>query len=552
MAAITACLVIPTISYWPALDAGFYFDDLQNIVEATPLHWGEITLNNIKHGIENAFMPRRIVANLSFALNYRVGDLNPKGFHLVNIFIHLATGLALSWVALMMALHRSRAKNNYLAEFITSLMISLLFLLHPLNTQAVTYIVQRMASMSTLFFLIAFGCYLYARNWATKPTKISVYILCTIFWLLSLGSKEIAFAFPIVTATYEFSFNRPNLVNHIRRKISDGTIWKWLIVIFLSLVIISVLLMSYAKPYLAWNNNFTGRDFNGYQRVLTQSRAHFFYLSLLLWPAPSRLNLDHHFPLSESLFNPWTTFPAILFWAFVFFLSVRLLRKHPGYGFPMLMYLVLHGIESGPINLELVFEHRMYLPMTALALLATSAVLDLRPTYRKFVWLLLGVLAFPLAFATYSRNETWSDFVALHYDTAQKSPNKFRPQYNLGTELGKLGRYGEALKALNRALEINPKDSNAHNQMGNCYSLMGLKAQALLEYEKAIELNPKHAEAVYNLATLYDRKKEYEKAKHYYHMFLLIAPPSLENYRKKVHMRLMILGSNRQSKIRAR
>ena len=539
--AIGVCLIVTTIVYLPSLDAKFYFDDLQNIEIASALHWEKITWANFIDGMRNTYAIHRPVANLSFALNHLFGGLNPKGYHLANLLVHLATGLTLAWVSFMLTFHRGRTETDHSTRFILAFMISLLFLVHPLNIQAVTYVVQRMTSMSALFFLLAFGCYLYARNWAGKSKKIFLYFFCVLFWLIALGCKEIAFVFPLVIIVYEYAFHHKNLVEKIRQVISNRKVWKLATVVLLGLFVLALFMYSYIEPTFGWNETFASRNYNGYQRVLTQSRVQVFYLSLLFWPAPSRLNLDHNIRLSKSFYDPLNTVPAILFWIIVILLALFLLHRYPFYGFPLMMYLVLHLIESGPINLELIFEHRMYLPMTALAMLATNAILDLRMKRRLIVWVILGVLIFPLSFAAYSRNLTWSDSIAFHYDTASKSPEKFRPQYNLGTELGKLSRCGEAIKALTKALTIKPKDSMTYNQLGNCYLLTGLIKKASQKYEQAVLYNPQNAEAVYNLATVYFRMKKFERSKNYFEKFLLIAPPYLKQYQKNARRRLMMI-----------
>jgi tetratricopeptide (TPR) repeat protein len=156
------------------------------------------------------------------------------------------------------------------------------------------------------------------------------------------------------------------------------------------------------------------------------------------------------------------------------------------------------------------------------------------------------VLAVPLAAASYRRNLTWSDWFEFHHDCARKSPDKYRPQYNLGTHLGMHGRYFEAIPFLKKAISIRPGSSEAHNQLGAVYERINLPDKALLEYRQAVELGPKNAQAHYNLALLLDGRGRAQEAAAFYRRFVEIAPPGLEPYRKQVLQRLQALSLMQQ------
>jgi hypothetical protein len=226
---------------------------------------------------------------------------------------------------------------------------------------------------------------------------------------------------------------------------------KYPIVLGGSLVLVAIgwLGWTIAGDSFSWTETMPGRDYTGMERVLTQGRVQFFYLSLLLWPASSRLNLDHAFTVSRSLLEPATTLLAFVLIAVIVIMAMRSIRTRPTLAFPVLGYLLLHSMEAGPVNLELVFEHRMYMPMTMLALLVG---LNLRPASMKHAlttYAILLVVGALLAASTYQRNLVWGDPLTFHRDIAAKSPEKFRPQYNLGTS-GRArnpGRSGNGFRA---------------------------------------------------------------------------------------------------------
>lgn len=540
-------VALTVIAYLPSLKAGFYFDDLFNFVEVSALHWDELSLANTVEAIRSALLKRRVVANLTFGLNHRFGGLDPWGYHAVNLLIHLATGAVLGWVAWLLALEPPRRQNSSRVALRMAVASTIVFLVHPINIQAVTYVVQRMSSLAALFSLLSLGFYIQGRRGIPAQRAWLSFLLAFVSWLAALGSKENALVLPAVAVAYELCFRRGDwgmwierLAAHPKRRLLQAG------VAAAAVVLIGLMVAYVGKPALSLNEAFPNRDFNSMERMLTQARVQLFYLSLVLWPAPSRLNLDHEFEISRSLLSPSSTLAAVVFWIAVVIGAYLLVRWRPNYGFPVVAYLLLHTIESGPINLELVFEHRMYLPMAALVILMTAALVGASPRARTSMLSALLVAAIPLTVATYHRNQTWSDPVAFHLDTASKSPNKFRPQYNLGTELGKLGRCFAAIPVLKKAIEIEPDKSEPHTQLGNCYLYINLPDKAFDEYREAVSLDPNNAEAVYNLAFIFDSRGQHSNAVENYRRFLEIPRSDLTEAREKARLRLIELVAVRE------
>ena len=137
-----------------------------------------------------------------------------------------------------------------------------------------------------------------------------------------------------------------------------------------------------------------------------------------------------------------------------------------------------------------------------------------------------------LAVSTYQRNVVWGDPVSFHRDVAQKSPAKFRPQYNLGTELGARGMFDEAGVALERALRIRPDSSRAHNQLGNVYLMTSRPRQAERYYRLAVNHDPCNAEALFNLASVLMSQGRYAEQRDVLEQFIQVAPPYLEEQKQ--------------------
>lgn len=539
---VAAVCAAATISvYAPSLRAGFYFDDQPNIVEVEALHWTSASLAGVSAVLRDGRAARRPIANLSFALNHLYAGLDPTGYHLVNLLIHLAAGAALAWVAHLGV--RNGAPGPVSA--LPAIFAAALFLLHPLNTQAVTYVVQRMSSLAALFSLLCLGCYFCARQ--RQGTPRALYLGASgVCLLLSCGSKETGLALPFVLGLYELCFHRRGWIERGRAAWASrtplGALTAVCAVSIAAWIAWTLIEASALSRHFGWSEIFPGRTFSGSQRVMTQPRVLFFYLSLLVWPSPSRLSLEHDFPLSLSLTEPWTTGLAIASWLGIAALGVGLARSRPRYGFPLLAFLAFCAIESGPINLELVFEHRMYLPMAALALLGSVLAADLPPRRRLVAGVAAALLAVPLAVATRERNELWADRLAFHRDCALKAPGKFRPAFNYATRLGHAGHYAQALEELQRAAGLRVENPvTLHVQLGAANAALGRYAEALAELQRAVQLEPRHPEALFNLAQLLDRRGESSRAIPHYRVFLEVAPRRLATEARWVRARLASL-----------
>jgi Flp pilus assembly protein TadD len=376
-----------------------------------------------------------------------------------------------------------------------------------------------MASLATLFVLLSMAMYLAGRTRALRGPKALWYAISALFLALGLGTKETAAIVALVLLTYEWCFHRAEWRSRFRQ-IWSGSALKRLVLVVLAVSIAGLA----TAGLLAWvggnpfrlSESWPGRDFNGIERVLTQTRAHWLYLSLLVWPAPGRLNLDHDFAVSRGLLQPPSTLFASIGLVLLVGIALYLSFKRPRVGFPLLAYFEFHALESGPVNLELVFEHRMYLPMAMLAV-AVAAILDrIRRPARAFA-LAGGVVCLVLlAGATRVRNETWSDPVALAYDIAQKSPSKPRVHMNLGGAYRRAGLYEEAETAFRRALDLDPYGWNAHFGLGSLYLAMGRPEAALAEFQEVLRLRPMNMRAAYSIGQSLEDLGRRDEAFRYY------------------------------------
>ena len=181
--ALLAIAAITVLAYYPGMTGGFYFDDEQNLLEVAALHWNELSASTVTAALQDAHLRSRPVANLSLALNHLGSGLAPASYRWTNLAIHIAVGFALFWVITLFQRHHGIGPGNRNV----ALLAVLLFLVHPLNIQATTYIVQRMASLATLFVLLSLGSYVTGRFSAARPVRLTWYAVAGLCQLAQFG-----------------------------------------------------------------------------------------------------------------------------------------------------------------------------------------------------------------------------------------------------------------------------------------------------------------------------------------------------------------------------
>jgi len=247
------------------------------------------------------------------------------------------------------------------------------------------------------------------------------------------------------------------------------------------------------------------------ERLLTQFRIVIFYISLLFYPNPARLNLDHDFAISHSLIDPPTTLLCLALILALIAMAVWSAKKERLLSFCILWFFGNLVIESSIIGLELVFEHRLYLPFVFVSLATVTLVWR----YIKQDWVRVTVLCVAALFLciwTYERNKVYGDAVTLWQDCVAKSPWKPRPYSNLATALKDSGRPAEAVVYFNKSLELKPDSAEVHSNLGNALSKLGQTDEAIEHYKKALNLKPNFSDAHYNLALALARQGKTDEA----------------------------------------
>ncbi len=516
--AAAAILLLGVLCYLNALHGELVFDDLEQLVKNPLLRDLGAALGPRGY----AAQPQRYVAYATFALNFRAGGFEPFGWHVVNVAIHLGNAL-LVWELVRLAFRSPRLRTSALAPASEAIAFAsgALFVAHPLATQAVSYVVQRLTSLATLFYLLAVVLYL---AWRLRPpgrARPLLYAGVLVSALLAFRTKEIAFTLPVAVALVEWAF-------------LDGGRRRWLAVVpvaVLSLLIPLTLLDLGGAPadVLASADARTrvqavvSRTDYLRTEVVVVAR----YLGLLALPVGQVL--DHDVPIRRSWLAPDVALSALLLAALSGLAGWLAWRTRagarpepldPGGRFVALgiaWFFVALSVESSLIPIDDVMnEHRVYLPsaglMPAVAVAAAFLFRRLDPGRVARDTALAGALAGAvLGVATWNRNRVWRDDLALWSDVAAKSPNHWRAQKSLGAALFRRNRIPEAVEAFRRHAAIFPDEPISRMQLGVALYVAGRPSEAEAELRRAVQLAPRDPEVLFNLAFLLlelDRRPE--------------------------------------------
>ncbi len=516
--------------YSSNLDGPFIFDD-SRIQNNPQLHVTDLSLHNlIKAGFESS--PKtRPVAYISFALNYYFHDFQTQGYHLVNICIHaLAAILLFLLIRTTLGLEPLRAK--YGPHTWLPFAAALIWAVHPLQTQSVSYIIQRMNSLSAMFYIMS--VYLYARGrLASVPGRKWLLVSGAVLaGLLALGSKETAATLPFFIFLYEWFFFQDMDFIWLKRQVIPGS---------LALLAFMLLVLLYlgTNPLETITVSYSNREFTLSQRLLTEPRIVVFYISLVLFPYPGRLNLDHHIIPSTGFFSPTATIISAMILLFLVIAALASAKKQRLTSFCLIWFLGNLVIESSFLGLELIFEHRNYLPSMMLVLLVLTLILPiLKHSWLKIVFLCLVVLT--LSVWTFERNRAWNDRISIWGDSAAKSPAKARPHNNFGVALKDKGRLDSATGNFKQTILLDPKFTEAYNNLGNTYMLLGKYDEALHYYRRGLDISPENPLIHVNLANTLVKHWELEEALLHYGEALRLNPDYEEAHLNFLSTRRMI------------
>jgi protein O-mannosyl-transferase len=528
------------LAYSDTFHVPFVFDDVGLIVK-NPLIRNLNFSNLFSHSIPGADsgMMMRIVAYLTLALNFKIGGLDVTGYHLFNLAVHIFSALLVYKLVLRtlgLPFFQDEAQGSsskvqgpttqnakLKTQYFIPLFTALLFAVHPIQTQAVTYVIQRMTSLAAFFCLLSLTSYIDARLKLERKEvgkSLTWFIIALAAAVAAMKTKEIAFTLPIVIALYDFLF----LGGNLRKRLLILT------PLLLTMLIIPLSLISTKTPLaeVVSKANVASRVAHGVSRfdyLCTQFLVIVSYLRLLVLPVNQ--NLDHDFPLHPHFFAPEVLF-SFLFLAAVFGVGVYLacfgkfrsrITDHDSrvtapesrlIGFGILWFFITLAVESSIIPIpDVMNEHRLYLPSVGFFLAVVAAAawllrrLSDRPALLKAAPVLAALITLTLTGATFARNQVWQDEVGLWKDVIAKSPGDVRGYNSLGIYYDRRGDHGQAIAYYQRAIAIKPHDPEALFNMGVAEANLNHAGQAIYWYQRALAVKPDDPKTYYNIGVSY-------------------------------------------------
>jgi hypothetical protein len=536
--------VLALLVYSNTFTVPFHYDDKLNIVDTArvkDLH---------------TFWPpsgMRWSGYLTFALNYHFGGLDTTGYHAVNLLVHILNAFLVYWLVLLtfrtpyyaqeaaQTTGTERRKNA-----LTALFAALLFAAHPVQTGAVTYIVQRFASLATFFYLLSLTTYVRARLIPLSPdrddhhngtkalAKWSLYAASLLAAVLAMATKEIAFTLPVVIILYEVFF----LSSGSTRRVSVIKRILYLLPFLLTLAIIPLVITQFGtnlKNAFSATNEISRHDY-----LLTQFRVIVTYLRLLFFPVDQSISYDY--PIYRTFADPAVLSSFLLLASLAGLGAVLFIRSrafsHPArlISFGIFWFFITLSVESSIIPIaDVIFEHRLYLPGVGASIAVTATagwlVEVLQKRYRRAGTVVVAAGAIVVAVlgtAAFMRNTVWKSEFTLWEDAVKKYPGALQAQNMLGILYQAQGNSMEAMNAYRRALALNPSYAEAHVNLGSIYVDQGMLDEGMKEYMAALNLRSLDdidtANLFINIGYCYLKKGLPDRAIEFYNYALPMVP----------------------------
>lgn len=502
-------LILVLVAYSSAFSNDFIWDDEFLIRDNIAIRsFGNIAkifktyLAASSGNLNNFYRP---IQELSYMIDMAVWKNNPFGYHLTNVLLHAIAALCVYLLSM-------RILGNASAAFITAA----LFGIHPINTEAVTYVAGRADSLYLLFFLASFILFLKATDGLKEGKSIGpgYYAVSMACAALSVMSKEIGVILPLFLLLYVFSFHR---LDGLRNR---------LLALCLPYAGISAAYIIVRRTILDFSHiapSFNTATVDFFLRMFAEARVICLYLWLLI--APFGLHMERMTTIPRSIFG-YMVIPALAFIGFLLTALWLCRRKSPGIFFGGAWFFVglIPVANIVPIN-SFVAEHWLYLPAIGIYMIAAVGIsgfffknesenaLNIR---RIIGWLVVAAILIFYGTLTFERNKDWKDEITFFKSTLKHVPDNARLHLNFGNTYTELGRYDEAIQEYLIAVKFFPEYAEAYNNLGSSYRKIGDLQKAKEYLDKSLELDPKSAVTIRLRGNIYEIDGDSQKAEEMY------------------------------------
>ena len=495
-------VVVCAVVYINSFDGKFFLDDARSILESHRIR----DLSKLSHVMVGA----RPLVNLTFAVNYAVGEFQVAGYHAVNLLIHILAGLTL--FALMYRLTQTEMLRGRFGRAGPGLamVVAAIWLVHPLQTQSVTYIVQRAESMMGLFYLLTLYCVV---RGATSDRGMGWYGCAVVAAALGMGSKSVAVTIPVVAFLMDAALLSGSFRASVKRR--------WGLYVGLVCAVVGVLAVTgMMRALLAPRATTAAVGFGvqgtpWYTYAATQPGVILHYLRLAFVPYPQCL--DYVWPDPQS--GVEVAWPALVLLVLAG-ATIWAWTKHRWLGFVGAFFFVVLGPTSSIVPIaDRMFEHRMYLPLASVIIVVVAAGYWLtcrivQPASRAaVVWWAAGLVVVALGARTIARNSDYHDEVRMWTSILELRPNNARAALAIGTSLYDRGDLAGAEARCRQAIALNERYARAYFTLGRVLVADKLRlGEATEAFAKAVALRPTNAKYHYNYGVVLSEVGRVEEA----------------------------------------
>ena len=500
--------VIGLIAYANSFGGSFIFDDETSISENPHIRhlW---PLVKTMAAPPKSTVAGRPVASLSLAINYAISGYSVWSYHVFNLIIHIFAGLTFYGI-IKQTLLSERLKNRF-AENATAIawVSAVVWLVHPVQTESVTYVVQRTESLMGLFYLLT----LYSAIQAMQSGGNSLWpVISVVCCGLGMGSKEVMVTAPILVLLYDRAFFAGSFAAALRRR------WELYTGLAATWVILAALLWSCPRQEQIEGFSIT----KSLNYTMNQGVVIMHYLRLAVWP--SGLCFDYSWPITKN----WRILaPPIIVILAMLAITTRGLIRNRLWSYPLVWFFGVLAVTSSfvPVK-DLAFEHRMYLPLAGPVVLVVSAgyIFLESLSAKKTGVIVAAVIIVVLSIVTLHRNNDYRSALSIWQSVLKISPDNARAHDNLGNAFQLQGRLDEAVAHYNKALQADANSAAIHNNLGSVLLQQEDLDKAVSYFGEALRLNPNYADAHNNMGIALSLKGKYDEAVSHYRRALQLRP----------------------------
>ena len=510
--------------YANALPNSFAYDDRVTVEENLFIRdWTNLrrffSADYYSRSEEYSFRP---LVTLTYFIDYSLFGLRPWGYHLTNLLLHLLAGITLYFLAKKILLHRGPA-----------MLAALIFIVHPVQTEAVAGISFREDLLCALFFFLSLLIYISSER---KKNRVvtdnpesgdifqpggsnTVYCISIFLFLLALLSKEMAVTLPLVIVAYELIIRRQRLTSLFRPRI----ITFFLIAGLYLLSRFGLLYQQGTLPATPEFGNIITRLFLVFKGLGLYGKLAFF---------PVNLTVEYADPFPPVVWSNYLLLPALLTTAFLLTAWLRRRRRPVGaFGLAFFVITLLPILNLVP-NSRLGAERFAYLPILGISLWGAETLSGILSESRQKSWiqLLIGLIFLSLAAGTVSRNRVWRDNLTLFTRAVAVSPLSSKAYHGLGNEYFRLGRPGPAVYEFKKAIAIFNREPLYYNSLGVAYGELGRFDDALIQFQASQRLHPGNPLVLMNLSTLFLRTGDIPRARETINKYIAARPFDPDGY----------------------